>query len=220
MTRMSAIFSTGCPRPTTCPHGTRSGSSGGLGPEEQDAAAKTAVHANTPTVAYFDTLGRPFLTLAHNRYEKKQTSTTTAIDEKYPTRTELDIEGNQRAVIDAMLDPITAKGRVVMRYDYDMLGNRVHQASMEAGARWMLEDVAGKPIRSWDSRGHQFRTEYDPLRRPLHHFVQGTIAGVSDPRTVGQEVLFEKTVYGEGQPNDIALTSAPACSSNTTVRVL
>jgi hypothetical protein len=43
----------------------------------------------------------------------------------------LDIEGNQRAVIDA-------KDRVVMRYDYDLLGSRIHQASMEAGERWML----------------------------------------------------------------------------------
>ena len=50
-----------------------------------------------------------------------------------------------------------------MRYDYDMLGNRIHQASMEAGERWMLNDVAGKPIRAWDSRGHAFRT--DDLRR-------------------------------------------------------
>ena len=40
-----------------------------------------------------------------------------------------------------------------MRYDYDMLGTRIHQASMEAGERWMLNDVAGKPIRAWDSRG-------------------------------------------------------------------
>ena len=53
-----------------------------------------------------------------------------------------------------------------MRYDYDMLGNRIHQLSMEAGARWMLNDVAGKPIRAWDSRGHNFATAYDALRRP------------------------------------------------------
>ena len=61
-----------------------------------------------------------------------------------------------------------------MRYAYDMLGNRIHQPSMEAGARWMLNDVTGKPIRAWDSRGHSFRTEYDPLRRPLRSFVTGT----------------------------------------------
>ena len=69
----------------------------------------------------------------------------------------------------------------------------------------MLNDVTGKLIRSWDSRGHQFRTKYDALRRPLYHYVQGTIASVSDPRTIGHEVLFEKTVYGEDQPDDIAL---------------
>ena len=32
---------------------------------------------------------------------------------------------------------------------------------MEAGERWMLNDVAGKPICAWDSRGHAFRTDYD-----------------------------------------------------------
>ena len=47
---------------------------------------------------------------------------------------------------------------------------------MEAGERWMLNDVSGKPIRSWDSRGHVFRTEYDALRRPVRAFVQGTDA--------------------------------------------
>ena len=61
-------------------------------------------------------------------------------------------------------DPL---GRIVMRYAYDMLGNRIHQLSMEAGARWMLNDVAGKPIRAWDSRGHNFTTSYDALRRPV-----------------------------------------------------
>ena len=44
---------------------------------------------------------------------------------------------------------------------------------MEAGERWMLNDVAGKPLRAWDSRGHAFRTEYDALRRPLRQFVRG-----------------------------------------------
>ena len=41
--------------------------SGGLGAEAQDAAQKAAVHANTPSTVHFDTLGRPFLTLAFNR---------------------------------------------------------------------------------------------------------------------------------------------------------
>ncbi|WNN89975.1 hypothetical protein [Gloeocapsopsis dulcis] len=51
-----------------------------------------------------------------------------ANDQQYRTRVELDLEGKQRAVIDA-------KDRIVMKYDYDLLGHRIHQASMEAGDR-------------------------------------------------------------------------------------
>ena len=100
---------------------------------------------------------------------------------------------------------IDAKGRVVMHYDYDMIGNRLHQASMEAGERWMLNDVAGKPNRAWDSRGHAFKTEYDQLRRPLRSYVRGSDPIYSDQRTFNRDLLFEKVEYGEGQPNDVQL---------------
>jgi len=148
---------------------------------EHVAADKAAIHRQTPTVAHLDTLGRPFLTLAQNRFERD----AALIEEQYATRVELDIEGNQRAVIDA-------NDRVVMRYAYDMLGNRIHQASMEAGERWMLNDVAGQPIRAWDSRDHQFRSTYDQLRRPTESFL---LTGA------GPELLIGRTVYGEIQPN-------------------
>ena len=161
---------------------------------EQQAAQKTAIHAATPTIAHFDTLGRTFLAVAHNKFERlDDDGNLITVEEKYSTRILLDIEGNQRDVIDA-------KGRIVMHYDYDLLGNRIHQASMEAGERWMLNDVAGKPIRAWNSRGHNFRTEYDALRRPLNAFVQG-----SHPQDPKNEILFERTEYGEGQPNDTQL---------------
>lgn len=94
-----------------------------------------------------------------------------------------------------------------MRYDYSIAGpekeketvHRIHQASMEAGERWMLNDVTGKPIRAWDSRGHAFRTEYDELRRPSRSFVTG--ADVLNPAT---EICFEATVYGESATNGLA----------------
>src|SRR4029450_4930698 len=60
--------------------------------------------------------------------------------------------------------------------------------------------VAGKPIRAWDSRDHAFRTEYDVLRRPVQSFVRG-----ADTQEPSKEVLFRKTEYGEGQPNDVLL---------------
>ena len=97
--------------------------------------------------------------------------------------------------------------RVVMRYAYDMLGNRIHQLSMEAGARWMLNDVAGKPIRAWDSRGHNFTTAYDALRRPTEQYVRGTFSDPdplkpnSDPRTLNRDILVDKIEYGEPPPN-------------------
>jgi RHS repeat-associated protein len=174
---------------------------GDLGTTEQDAATKTALHANTPSTVYLDSLGRSFMTVAHNRFERDGV----LIDEKYPTRVELDIEGNQRTVRDAVVQNGDTLGRVVMRYDYDMLGNLIHESSMEAGRRWMLNDVAGNPIRAWDSRGHHSRTEYDLLRRPLHQFVRGTDPSHSDPRILNQELLVEKIEYGESQTVDINL---------------
>jgi len=154
---------------------------------ETAAATKTEAHANTPSIAYLDSLGRPFLTVVDN-----------AGAGKYSTRMALDIQGLQRSVTDAL-------NREVMTYDYDVLGNRIHQSSMEVGERWTLADVAKKPIRAWDTRGHNLRTEYDPARRPIALHVQGTDANNSDSRTLAAEVLFQKTTYGEGQPNDKAL---------------
>jgi hypothetical protein len=167
---------------------------GQKGPDEKAAAEKAAAHAGTPTVAYFDTLGRPMLTVADNG-----TDANGAV-QKYATRVTLDIEGNQREVKDA-------GNRVVMRYDYDMLGGRIHQSSMEAGQRWMLNDVTGKPIRAWDSRGHTIRTEYDELRRPLRSSVIG-----ADGQNPTREIRFEETVYGESAGS--GLTPAQILQAN------
>jgi len=173
-------------------HSLRQG--GALGPHEQDAARQAAVHAETPGVAYADSLGRSFLAVTHNKFKFSGTpAADPPTEEFHRTRVVFDIEGNECEVIDA-------KGRVVMRYDYDLLGTCIHYASMEAGKRWMLEDTVGRPIRAWDSRGHALRTEYDALRRPLRSFVRG-----ADPQDPGSEILFGTAEYGEGQPDDMRL---------------
>lgn len=146
---------------------------------ENAAALKAARHASTPTRVYLDTLGRTFLTIADNGISKEGKVL------ECKTRVKLDIEGNQREVIDA-------KGRIVMRYEYGMLSNQVHQASMEAGERWVLNDVTGKPIWAWDSRGHQIHTAYDPLRRQIRSYL---IEGAN------QKWLVGRTVYGEAVPD-------------------
>ena len=141
-------------------------------------------------------------------------------EDNFATRVELDIEGNQRAVRDAIEQAGDPQGRVVMRCAYDMLGHRIHQLSMEAGARWMLSDVAGKSIRTWDSRGHNFTTKYDALRRPIEQFVLGSFSDPdplkpnSDPRTVMRPdqagLLVDKIEYGEPTLNATAAQEAVA----------
>jgi RHS repeat-associated protein len=148
---------------------------------ELDAAKNAGMHNDTPSAALFDVLGRPFLSVAHNRFQRNEAM----VDEFYATHTELDIEGNHLSVTDAL-------GRIVMRYDYDMLKGCIHQASMEAGERWMLNDVAGKPLYGWDSRNHRFRTAYDAIRRPTDSFLRTGTAN---------DILIGRSVYGETRLN-------------------
>jgi RHS repeat-associated protein len=154
--------------------------------DQQDAAKKASLCAETPATAFLDTLGRTFLTIAYNR---TQSSGGSPVEEHNRTLLDIDIEGNQRSVADAL-------NRRVMTYDYDMLGNKIHQVSVDAGERWMLNDAPGKPLLAWDSLDHRIRHQYDALRRPTNSYVQ---AGAN------VEVLAERIVYGEGQANDQAL---------------
>ncbi|HEX7957954.1 MAG TPA: SpvB/TcaC N-terminal domain-containing protein, partial [Pyrinomonadaceae bacterium] len=168
---------------------------GGRGTREQAAALKAAVHANTPLVTHADPLGRAFLTVADNR--SRYSDSTPLNVQPYSTRVLFDIEGNPREVSDA-------EGRVVMKYEYDIAGpakgekqggEPIHHASMEAGERWLLRDVAGRPLYSWDSAGRRFRNAYDQLRRPTDSFVR---------EGAGAELNVGRTVYGEAAPNPSA----------------
>ncbi len=171
-------------------------SQGALGPEEQTAANKAAAHADTPGFAYVDSLGRPFLTFADNGPDPENPGQHLL----YASRVELDLEGNQRTVRDAIVHAGDPLGRIVMRYSYDMLGTRIYQISMEAGSRWMLGDITGNPIRSWNSRGFAYRTEFDRLRRPIRSFVTGT-----DSTQPNREVLTDRMIPGDQYPNAEAL---------------
>jgi RHS repeat-associated protein len=148
---------------------------GEKGIAEKQAAEKTAVHAETPEVSNLDILGRPFLKIVDNGSAGK-----------YSTRIEFDGEGKERVVIDA-------KGRVVMRYNYDMAGNKIHQSGMDAGERWSFISIDGKPVRGWDCRGFIRRITYDQLRRPDGLYI--TESGV--------ERQAEMTTYGNSDSQAI-----------------
>jgi RHS repeat-associated protein len=150
--------------------------------KEKEAAQKAAAHANTPAIIYFDSLGRNFLSIADNGDKGK-----------YKTISETDIEGNLKKITDA-------RGNAVMQYKYDMLSNQLYSLSMDAGERWMINDVMGKPMKTWDSRDHIFRYEYDQLHRPLKTYV--TTEGAA-------EINFGKIAYGDVYGED-AGTNKPS----------
>ena len=149
--------------------------------KEQEALKKTLIHANTPTTIHTDSFGRPFYSVAHNKWLKTQTvGNSEEKQEYYATYAVLDIEGNNRFVIDARYN-------AVMKFDYDILGHIAHTDSMDAGKRWLLNDCMGKPCLAWDSKDQRFETKYDILHRPVESKVkQGADA----------EIIFEKIEYG------------------------
>ncbi|UII33139.1 insecticidal toxin complex protein [Fulvivirga ulvae] len=153
---------------------------------EKKAAIKAELHYDTPSCMIQDTLGRPVLAIDHNRYKDADNNLK---KELLYTYSDIDIEGNALSITDA-------RGNKVMEYRYDILGHRVAQKSMDAGMRWMLNNALGSPVKTWDERKHEFSFKYDALHRPTQKWVKGGEGNVP------VNMLFERMIYGEGQPDD------------------
>ncbi len=153
-------------------------------PKEFSAATDAAVHANTPTRIYIDSLGRSGFTILDNGED------ASLKNRFYTTLVALDIEDNPVSVTDA-------RGNLVMEHKYNMLGHKVYQNGMDAGERWILNNVLEEPVYKWDSRDHIFTFTYDALNRPETFKVEG-----GDGATPLNHI-FERFVYGEGQTDDI-----------------
>ena len=161
-------------------HAQRQG--GALGLEAQTCAAKALLLAESPTVVHADALGRAFLTEARNKAKYSDTAAAAPpVETVHRSRVSLDIAGQTRSVTDTA-------DRVVMRYDFDMLGQRTHRSGMESGQGWVLVDVAGRPMLTWDTRDQRLRTRYDAKGRPVALFLQD--GG-------GAEAMIGRTVHGE-----------------------
>ncbi|SDZ23692.1 RHS repeat-associated core domain-containing protein [Amycolatopsis xylanica] len=135
----------------------------------RQAADAAAQHAGTALRTFFDTLGRAHIVRADNGAEKLDT----VVDR--------DVQGNELATTDP-------RGVVVLRQEFDMLGRVAHAVSPDSGERWVLADVMGKPLYTWDGRGTRTRMVYDPLRRLTHSYAMSA-------DTV--ESLRVRTFYGE-----------------------
>jgi RHS repeat-associated protein len=155
---------------------------------QQDAARKAAAYAATPSAAHFDSLGRTCLTVKDN-----------GGGQLLPSRMALDTEGKPLAVFDFMarraeercLRVLPVGGDRQYVAGTDMAGNPLFRNAIDSGARRSLVNVARRTIRTWDARGHAFRTRYDPGLRPTHRYVSTGGA---------PEILLDRFVYGEGQP--------------------
>ena len=117
-------------------------------------------YADTPATILMDAQGRPILALDHLGFDARGKAVLV------PTSIVLDVEGNVLEVFDA-------RGNRPIAYGYDLAGRRLGQASMDAGIRWMLPTVSGRPLIKWDERGHTLRLSYDAMQRPLTEHIGG-----------------------------------------------
>lgn len=150
---------------------------------EAAAAVQAEAYADTPKTVILDALARPVLSLDHGGFDPGGGALL------FATSLVLDIEGNVREVIDA-------RGNIPIAYGYDMVGRRLTQTSMDAGGRWSLHTVSGKPLMKWDERNHVVTYTYDVMQRPLTQHVSGG----DGPTPLDNIVMLAQ--YGEGHPND------------------
>ncbi|RKK83345.1 hypothetical protein BFJ68_g15697 [Fusarium oxysporum] len=146
-------------------------------PAERAAAEKAVAHANTPRVLHTDPLGRIILQVDH-----------LGADQQLTIRNGLDINNQIRQMWDQ-------KGRLSSVTDFDMVGRRLYEATMDSGAHWSLPDVAGQTAIEWDSRSFRLRHVYDEANRPLETWMKDGSAS---------EVLVETYFYGESAPDATA----------------
>lgn len=151
---------------------------GGLGPAEQLAAQKTALHDSTPALVHLSSLGQSLYSIEHNRFRNRLTNAIQ--DELYPTLTTMDIAGNRLT----LRDP---RSLTLFSYAYDMLDRADSSSSADAGQRRTFYDVSGLPLYQWDAKGNRIHRTYDALRRPTQDVVL-TAANAT--------IMFERFVYG------------------------
>ena len=66
---------------------------------------------------------------------------------------------------------------------------------MDAGQRWLLINILGNPLRTWDERNHEFQYFYDILHRPT----QSKVLGGDGDAPLNH--IFDRIFYGEAEAN-------------------
>ncbi len=147
---------------------------------EQTAAALSIYHKDSPAMQIMDVLGRPVISVAHNKDQ------VNGIDEKYSSKIILDTIGNQLQVIDS-------NGNTASEVVYDLVGRPLKSISNDAGTSYVLMTIDNQPAMSWLPRGHRVRMEYDAYRRPKYLWLKESASST--------EVIKEATIYGNEHPS-------------------
>jgi RHS repeat-associated protein len=137
---------------------------------ERRSAWLAAKHADTPSVVYADSLGRPIYAVSDYGGGKASA-----------VRSETDLTGRLCRLFDQ-------EQREVASSFVGMAGTPVAGDSAEKGRRWTFQNALGALIKTWDEHGRQFRTDYDGLHRPVSAFVK---------EGAQPEILFSYIVYGD-----------------------
>jgi RHS repeat-associated protein len=136
-------------------------------------------HHFTPANALIDVFGHVICNVQRNGGN--------AATDAYITRSQYDIRGNLRRVVDAL-------GRSAFEHRYDLMSRPLRVENIDAGTRTVVLDALGKLVESRDSKGAVVLREYDALARPLRLWARNS-------STASRVTLRERIEYGDrGSP--------------------
>ena len=188
--RTSATSSAGCPTPTTCPPGTTCGDPHArrqrwpdASRTRDDARPRPPSMRNTPTIAHLDTLGRTFLTVAHNRFERNGADRG---EVRRPASSSTSKATSARSSTPA------GPHRHALRLRH---ARQPHPSGQHGGGRALDAERRGRQA---DPRLGQPRITSSA--RPTIALRRPTRCRPARRRTA-PELLVERTVYGESQPD-------------------
>ncbi len=174
----------------------------GADPVERAAAMRALEHRDTPTTIHLDSLGRPFLSVVHDRHTRRTPvgSPNIDVDERHETRTALDIEGRTLKISRPQVVGAGNDHLYVLEQWHDFLGRPLHTDSPDAGHRWMLQDAGSRAFQTWDGNGNRIEQRYDLLHRPTETWVAAPSGTKLTTRVVyGRDAATPAASYLIGQ---------------------
>ncbi|MFZ3184809.1 MAG: hypothetical protein WA173_11790, partial [Pseudomonas sp.] len=117
----------------------------------------TNVHYATPNVAVFDNRGLTLRKIGYCRSKAGQPA------EERISRSTYDIAGNVQSSVDPRL--FHNADAANFRFQPTLAGYMARTDSADAGSRWQLNDIEGRPIWQRDARGTEQRYHYDAAGR-------------------------------------------------------